>query len=159
MNAVPVPAEIVADVGLVKENVKLPSLALHGVAGEHVAPMVRVVEEVTVPVKSVSWLAFWIAEPPPLPPLSSDHVFVAAQPYKFDPAATFVRKNISPTVQVAGSVAPDATGLVAGCPVKFAFLLCACKSICVWLQPCCKQNKMTVLRNNIRRFLSLPISI
>jgi hypothetical protein len=45
MNAVPLPALIVADVEPVKENVTLPSRTLQGVVVEQVAPICNTVDE------------------------------------------------------------------------------------------------------------------
>lgn len=61
----PVPAESVAEVELVKENVTLPNRTLHGVVDEQVAPIRSVVGELTLGARSASWLAFCT----PLPPL------------------------------------------------------------------------------------------
>ncbi len=77
MNAVPLPALMVADVELVNENVTLPSRTLQGVVTEQVGPISNVVEELMLATKSVSWLAF-CATAPPL--LSSVQVFAVAQP-------------------------------------------------------------------------------
>jgi hypothetical protein len=128
MNAVPLPPLMLADVELVKEKVTLPSRTLQGVATEQVAPISNVVDELMLAAKSVSWLAFCTVAPPLL---SSVQIFADAQPYRFAPAAAFVRKNISPTAQVVGGVTPDFRGRVLSDAVKSTFLLWACKSICV----------------------------
>ena len=153
MKAMPLPPLIVAEVELVNENVTLPSRTLQGLAVEQVAPISRVVGELALAAKSVSWLAF-CTEGPPLP-LSSVQVFAPAQPKRFAPAAAFVIKNISPTEHVDGSAAPDFRGRVVGAVVKSTFLLWACRSIWVWLQACGRQNEMTMNRDNISPNTSL----
>jgi len=111
MSAVPVPAAIVAEAAFVNENVRLPKRALQGDDGEHVPPIVSTFGVLKDAAKSASWLAFWTGAPLP-PPLSTIQEFAAAQPYRFDPGEALVKKNISPTEQVAGKTFPDFTGRV-----------------------------------------------
>lgn len=119
---------MVADVELVKEKVTLPRRTLHGVAVEQVVPISSVVDELMLAARSVSRLAFCTVAPPLL---SIVQAFADAQPLRFAPAAALVKKNISPTVHVDGSVEPDFRGRVVGDVVKSTFLLWACRSICV----------------------------
>ena len=144
MKAVPLPLEMVAVVEPVNENVRLPSRTLHGVPTEQPAPISSVVDELRMTARSANWLA------DPLPALlSSVHVFADVQPYRFAPAAAFVRKSMSPIAHAPESAVPAFRGRVAADVLKSTFLLCACKSICVWLHACCRQNEMTKNRNHI----------
>src|SRR5258708_131088 len=153
MKAVPLPLEIVAVVEPVNENARLPSRTLQGVPVVHAVPIISVVEEPRLTARSANWLAVKPDPPPAL--LSSVQLFVEAQPYRFAPAAALVRKNMSPIAQAPGSTVPDFSGRVAADVLKSTFLLCACKSICVWLQACCRQIEMTKNRNNISLDTSL----
>jgi hypothetical protein len=68
---------------------------------------------------------------PPLPPLSTTQVFVVAQAYRLDPAATFVLKNNSPTPQVGGNTVPVLNGFVEAAAEKSTSLDCVRKSTSV----------------------------